>query len=64
MKPINFREIVEKERVRRDWSFSELDRQAGLWVGDSRKFIVDEKNITCAKLEKLLMALEMKVVRG
>jgi hypothetical protein len=56
--------IVAREVKRRKWSMSELDRRAGVSVGESRRFLAGERTITHPKVEKYLDALGLKIVRG
>ncbi len=54
-------EIIRKELERRDWSMSELDRQAGLSIGESRRFLAGERHLTSLKIEAIFDALHLVV---
>jgi len=54
-------EIVRKELERREWSMSELDRQAGLSIGESRRFLSGERDLTSRKVEAIFDALGLVV---
>ena len=41
---------------------SELDRQSGLSIGESRRFLNRERTITHPKMEKYLAALGLEIV--
>ncbi len=57
-------EIVRKELERRKWSMSELDRRAGLSIGESRRFLSGERDLTSRKIEALLDALGLAIRRA
>jgi hypothetical protein len=56
-------ELIRKELERRDWSMSELDRQAGLSIGESRRFLAGERQLTSPKIEAIFDALHLVVTR-
>jgi lambda repressor-like predicted transcriptional regulator len=56
-------EIIRGELKRREWSMSELDRQAGFSIGESRRFLAGERQLTTPKIEAILDALQLVVRR-
>ncbi len=63
MKP-SLIEIIDRERKRRKWSMAELDRQAGLSVGEARRFLSGERQFSSAKIEAIFDALRLKIKRS
>jgi hypothetical protein len=47
--------------IAEDKPMSELDRQAGLSIGESRRYLSGERDLTSRKIEAILDALDLVV---
>lgn len=57
-------QIIRKELERRQWSMSELDRQAGFSVGETRRFLSGERQFSSGKIEAVLDALGLVIKKA
>lgn len=61
--PVDLRTLIDRERERRGWSYSELDRRAGLWIGVSNKFLKHGRDSPYTVVTALVNACGFKVSR-
>ena len=54
-------EIVKRELRRRKWSMAELDRRAGFSIGETRRFLSEERDLSSKKVESILDALKLTI---
>jgi transcriptional regulator with XRE-family HTH domain len=54
-------DLVRRELKRRKWSMAELDRRAGLSIGETRRLLKDGRQLTLSKIEAILDALELVI---
>ena len=57
-------QIVRRELRRRKWTMYELDKRAGLSIGETRRFLKEGRNLTVPKIESILDALRLVVRRS
>ena len=61
MKKPDFVNLVQRRIKKLNWSMARLDREAGLSIGESRRFLSRERTVTHPKLEKILFAVGLTV---
>ena len=60
-RPVDLVQLVLDRMAELEWTMSELDRRAGLSIGESRRFLTRERAMTHPKVECILAALELTV---
>ena len=56
-----FVKIICRELKRQKWSKAELDRRAGLSIGESRRFLAGERDLASRKVEAMFNALGLVI---